>query len=187
MVDISMLLKIVLTFAKIDCLSFGGGYAAIPIVEQQIVEVNKWMTYAEFSDVVAIDELTPGPVAINCATFVGMKMAGLPGAIAATIGNVLPSFILALILIKLYNKYHGLKTINGALSGLKCMVVALICSTSIMILKNAIYIDESINYLSIVLFLISLFIFRKYKPEPIIVILGCGAISLLFSMFYPII
>lgn len=181
MVDFAMLGKIILTFAKIDMLSFGGGYVAIPIVEKQVVEINKWMTYAEFSDVLALDEITPGPIAINCATFVGMRMGGLPGAIAATLGNILPSFILSLILIKLYQKYHGLNLISGALSGLKCMVVALIASTSISLFKMAVITNNSINYLSIVLFAISLFILRKFKPEPVFVILGCGAISLLLS------
>ena len=181
MVDFAMLGKIILTFAKIDMLSFGGGYVAIPIVEKQVVEINKWMTYAEFSDVLALDEITPGPIAINCATFVGMRMGGLPGAIAATLGNILPSFILSLILIKLYQKYHGLSLISGALSGLKCMVVALIASTSISLFKMAVIANNSINYLSIVLFAISLFVLRKFKPEPVFVILGCGAISLLLS------
>lgn len=183
------LLDIVLTFAKIGLLSFGGGYAGIPIVENQIVNVKQWMSLAEFSDIVTIDELTPGPIAINAATFVGIKMAGIPGAIAATIGAILPSTIIALILVKLYYKYRSLKPINGALYGLKSMVVALIGSTTLTILINALFyyfpIDvHAIDYIAVILFSISLFILRKYKPNPILVMIGCGLIGLII---YPLI
>jgi len=180
--DFSMLLEIIITFMKIGVVSFGGGYAAIPIVEKQIVEVNGWMTYAEFADVIALDELTPGPIAINCATFVGTKMAGVPGAICATLGNILPSIIIALIFVRLYYKYHGLKVLDGALSGLKCMVVALIASTTIKISKSAFYPNATFDYLNMILFVPALYILRKYKPDPIWVILGCGAIYLVINL-----
>ena len=75
-----MLLKVMFSFIKVCMLSFGGGYSAIPLVANEIVDVQKWMTYAEYADLLALDELTPGPIMINCATFVGMKVAGLPGA-----------------------------------------------------------------------------------------------------------
>lgn len=182
------LLEIVLTFAKIGLLSFGGGYASIPLVEEQVVNIKGWMTYKEFADIITIDELTPGPVAINAATFVGTKMAGVPGAIAATLGAILPSCIIALILVKLYFKYRSLKAMNGALFGLKSMVVALIASTTLTILINTFVINYPINiyafdYISIGLFVIALFVLRKFKLNPIIVMLGCGLIGLLIFPF----
>ena len=177
-----LLLQIVLTFAKIGILSFGGGYAAIPLVQKQVVEVNQWMTNSEFMNVLAIDELTPGPIAINCATFVGTRMAGLPGAIAATIGCVLPSCIIALILVKIYLKYKNMSIMNGALSGLKCMVVALILTTTITLFSNAAITNGSIDSVAIGLFIVALFIFRKFKPEPILVILGCGLVGLIIGL-----
>lgn len=180
--DLKLLLDIVITFAKIDLLSFGGGYVAIPIVEKQIVEVNKWMTYAEFSDVLAIDELTPGPVAINCATFVGTRMAGTLGGIAATFGNVLPSVIIALLLVKIYFKYHGISWLDGILGGLRCMVLGLLASTAISLFINAVLPNMSFDIVAFILFLISLFILRKYKIDPIFVILGSGVVSLLISL-----
>ena len=139
------LIEIVLTFAKIGLLSFGGGYASIPFVEDAVVNTKGWMTYKEFADIVTIDELTPGPVAINAATFVGTKMAGIPGAIAATLGAILPSCIIALILVKIYFRYRSLKAVNGALFGLKSMVVALIASTTLTILINAFIIHYPID------------------------------------------
>lgn len=178
----ALLFQIVLTFAKIGILSFGGGYAAIPLVQEQVVEVNRWMTNEEFMNVLAIDELTPGPIAVNCATFVGTRMAGVPGAIAATLGCVLPSCIIAFILVKIYLKYKNMTIMNGALGGLKCMVVALILSTTITLMQSSLFANNVIDYFAIVIFLIALFVLRKYKPEPILVILACGALGLIYSL-----
>lgn len=178
----ALLFQIVLTFAKIGILSFGGGYAAIPLVQEQVVEVNRWMTNEEFMNVLAIDELTPGPIAVNCATFVGTRMAGIPGAIAATLGCVLPSCIIAFILVKIYLKYKNMTIMNGALGGLKCMVVALILSTTITLMQSSLFANNVIDYFAIVIFLIALFVLRKYKPEPILVILACGALGLIYSL-----
>lgn len=182
------LFEIVLTFAQIGVLSFGGGYASISLVEKQVVDIKHWMSYAEFADIVTIDELTPGPVAINAATFVGTKMAGIPGAICATLGAILPSFILSLILIKVYSKYRELKPINGALNGLKSMVVAMILSTTISICLNALFyyapIDLfAIDYVACILFIIALYILRKTKLNPLLVMLACGLIGLLVYPF----
>ena len=182
------LFEIVLTFAQIGILSFGGGYASIGLVEKQIVEVNKWMSYSEFADIMAIDELTPGPIAINAATFVGTKMAGVPGAIAATIGAILPSCIIALILAKVYLKYKSMKAVNGAISGLKSLVVAMILSTTVMMLMQSFFyyfpIDKNaIDYVAMILFLIALIVLRKTKINPLLIMLGCGLIGLLIYPF----
>ena len=183
-----LLLEIVLAFMEIGLLSFGGGYASIGLVERMVVETKKWMTYSEFADVITIDELTPGPIAINIATFVGTKMAGIPGAIAATFGNILPSFIIALILIKLYQKYRNLKAVDGALKGLKSMVVAMITSTTISLVMTALFhgLDMNINnfdYVALIMFSIAVFMLRKYKTSPIYIMIGCGLAGLLIYPF----
>ncbi|MBQ1447920.1 MAG: chromate transporter, partial [Erysipelotrichaceae bacterium] len=90
--------EIFFSFLKIGAFAFGGAYAVIPLVEEQTVTNMGWMTFKEFSDLVAIDELTPGPIIINSSTFIGMKLAGVPGAIAATLGCVIPGCIAALAL-----------------------------------------------------------------------------------------
>lgn len=182
------LFEIVLTFAQIGLLSFGGGYASISLVEKQVVDIKHWMSYAEFADIVTIDELTPGPVAINAATFVGTKMAGIPGAICATLGAILPSFIISLILIKVYSKYKQLKPVNGALLGLRSLVVAMVLSTTISICLNALFyylpIDiYAIDYIACILFIIALTVLRKTKINPLLVMLGCGLIGLLIYPF----
>jgi len=186
-----LLLQIVLTFAKIGVLSFGGGYASIGLIEREVVTNNGWMSYSEFADIIAIDELTPGPVAINAATFVGTKMAGIPGAIAATIGAVLPSCIIVLILVKLYYKYRNLIYVDGTLKGLRSMIVALIASTTITMIINSFFSSpvisfKTIDYVAASLFIVSFFILRKYKINPLLVMIGSGIIGLIIYSFISI-
>ncbi len=177
-----LLLDIVITFMKIGLLSFGGGYAAVAIVEQQVVEIKGWMNYEQFMDIVTIDELTPGPVTVNAATFVGTRLAGTLGAIAATIGAILPSCIIALVLVKVYYKYKDVTLISGVLNGLKSMVVALISVTTINIISNALLLDGSLDYYSLLLFAVSLVLIRKYKLNPLIVMIICGLVGTIVYM-----
>ncbi|HCS10223.1 MAG TPA: chromate transporter, partial [Clostridiales bacterium] len=98
-------LEIFLSFFQIGLFSFGGGYAALPLIEAQVLEIHNWLTVEEFADLLTISQMTPGPIAINASTFVGTKIAGLPGAVIATIGCVTPSCIIVLILSYYYFKY----------------------------------------------------------------------------------
>ena len=91
-------LRLFWAFFQIGLFSFGGGYAAVPLIQSQIVETNQWMEMSQFADLITIAEMTPGPIAVNSATFVGQQMAGLPGAVICTLGCILPSFIIVLIL-----------------------------------------------------------------------------------------
>ena len=179
--------KIFLSFLKIGVFAFGGAYAVIPLVEEQMVTNMKWMTFTEFSDLVAIDELTPGPIIINSATFIGMKLAGVPGAIAATAGCVVPGCIVALILIALYSKYKEIPVINETIRILKCMSVALIFSVLIKMFLSAVFPEglaayKDINILSLVMVIVSFYVLKKFKTNPLFVMLACGTISLLVSL-----
>ena len=120
------ILAIFLNFLKIGLFAFGGAYAVIPLIEEQMVTNTGWMTFEEFSDLVAIDELTPGPIIINSSTFIGMKLGGVPGALAATLACVIPGAIVALTLVYLYGQYKEIPVISEAIRVLKCMSVALI-------------------------------------------------------------
>ncbi len=173
-----MIFRIILSFMKIGILAFGGAYAAVPLIEKEIVELQKWMTYEEFADLLALDELTPGPILINSATFVGMKVNGVPGAIAATIGCILPSCIISLIMFLIYRKYKKLSYMESTLRTLKCMAIALISSTLIKIVSKNIFINNGTNYIGIVLMIVSFLILRKYKVNPLYIMLGCGLINL---------
>jgi len=117
-------------FAKIGLVCVGGGYASMPLIQAAVVDDYHWLTLSEFIDVFTISQMTPGPIGINAATFAGMKVAGLPGAISATLGFVTPSFILCLIVARLLARYGNIAAIQGVLNGLRPAVVALICAAS---------------------------------------------------------
>ena len=178
-----MLLEIFLVFMKIGAMSFGGAYASIPLVEKQIVEVCGWMSYSEFADLLAIDELTPGPILINCATYVGMRMASLPGAIAATAGCIAIPCLVSALLITIYHRYRDLNWLKLILQGLRCMTLAMIVSTFLKMADSILFIEKTQpDLLSIVLAVSSFAIIRRYRPDPVYVMLGCGVISLILSM-----
>ncbi|MBO4919729.1 MAG: chromate transporter [Erysipelotrichaceae bacterium] len=177
-----MILQIVLSFMKIGSMSFGGAYGAMAIIEKQIVEINGWMSIAEFRDLVAIDELTPGPILINSATYIGMKIAGIPGAVAASIGCIIPSFIISLILIWVYRKYRRVSYIDESILSIKCMATAMIFSTFLTILLSSMYHEGAVDFLLLVMALVSFFLLRKYRINPIYLMLGCGAVCLALSL-----
>lgn len=116
------------SFVQVGTFCVGGGYASMPLIQEQVIERHGWLTLQQFIDIFTISQMTPGPIGINAATFVGTKVAGIPGAIAATAGFVFPSIIIVLILAKLFFKYGDIGPIRGILNGLRPAVVALICS-----------------------------------------------------------
>lgn len=181
-----MLLDIFLSFIKIGSLAFGGAYAAIPLVEKEVVVVQQWMSYDEFSNLLAIDELTPGPIIVNAASFIGMRVAGIPGAIIATLGSIIPALIIALTLIIVYKRYSKLSWLKAILTSLKCMAFALILTTFIKITLNSLFginqIDFSnFNIFGLLMVCISFYLINKKKISPILVMLGCGLINVILS------
>ncbi len=131
------LLELFASFFQIGLFSIGGGYAAMPLIQAQTVELYRWLTLAEYADLVTIAEMTPGPIAINSATFVGMKVAGIPGVLVATLGNVLPSFVIMVILARLYEKYRKQTMLKDVLEGMRPVVVAAIGSAGLVLLSLA--------------------------------------------------
>lgn len=130
-------IKLFISFLQIGLFSIGGGYAALPLIKEQIVDINGWLTLQEFTDLVTIAEMTPGPIAINSASFVGNQIAGILGSIVSTIGCVTPSFIIVLILAWFYFRYKKLNIVQGILQGIRPTVVALIGSAGMSILSLA--------------------------------------------------
>lgn len=177
-----LLLDIVWTFIKIQLLSFGGGHASIPVVQTEIVEIKHWMTMQEFSNLLAMDELTPGPLAINCATFVGKHLAGIPGAIAATVGCVIPSCVIALLFVKAYKKYFQNYLFLNTIKGLRCMVIALLATTTITLFIGTVWTEQVFQIKYFVIFVLALFSFFKFKPNPLLVILGSGVLGLIINL-----
>ena len=181
-------LELLWSFFQIGLFSIGGGYAAMPLIEHQVVDLHGWLTLTQFADIVTISQMTPGPIAINSATFVGTRVAGLPGAIVATVGCVLPSCIIVLFLAFLYERYRGLGVVQGILAGLSPAVVALIASAGLSLLSLALCGEgsvsvENIQWLSVAIFAVGFVILRKWKPDPILVMVASGAAGLvLYSL-----
>ncbi|MEG6612074.1 chromate transporter [Pseudoclostridium thermosuccinogenes] len=178
------LIKLFWSFFQIGLFSIGGGMAAMPLIQNQVVNLHQWLTLTEFTDLITIAEMTPGPIAINSATFVGIRIAGIPGAIIATIGCILPSCAIVSLLAWLYFKYKELTLVQGILSGLRPTIVALIASAGLSIFILAVWGEggfsmnpQAINLVSVLLFSSALFILRKWKPNPIFVMLGSGIIG----------
>ena len=131
-----VLLDLLLTFAKIGMFTFGGGYAMIPLIENTCVEKKKWITHDEMMTVAVIAESTPGPIAINCSTFVGYKKGKLPGAIVSTIGMVLPSFIIIYLISRFLNQFLEITWVVNAFKGIKIAVGILIVDAAIKMIKK---------------------------------------------------
>ncbi len=131
-----ILLELFFTFAKIGLFTFGGGYAMISIIENQCVERKKWISSGEMMNMTVIAESTPGPIAINCSTFAGYKRAGIPGAFAATLGMVMPSFIVIYFISMYLDNFLELTIIANAFKGIKIGVGFLILNAGITMLKK---------------------------------------------------
>lgn len=129
-------MKLFLTFLKIGAFTFGGGYAMIPLIQREIVENEKWLTEKDISDVIAIAETTPGPIAINAATFVGYKTNGVKGALAATVGVVLPSFFIILLVASVFRKYMQYEVVANAFWGIRIAVIVLMSKAFITMFKQ---------------------------------------------------
>lgn len=183
-------LELFLGFFQIGLFSIGGGYASLPLIQSQVVEKHGWLTLTQFTDIITISQMTPGPIAINASTFVGVQVGGIPGALIATFGCVLPSFIIVLTLGFFYYKYRDLKAVNGVLQGMKPAVVAMIASAGLSITILALFgantilsSFKDINFIAVGIFSLGLFILRKFKLNPIYVILGSGIVGIIVYQF----
>ena len=186
-------LELFLSFLQIGLFSFGGGYAAMPLIQEQVVNGHHWLSMTEFTDLITISQMTPGPIAINSATFVGTRIAGIPGALAATAGCVLPSCILVTLLAKIYLKYRNLSLLQGVLKSLRPAVIAMIAAAGASILVNAFW-GESIASLTarqllpnisiqaVGIFTGSLILLARFKMNPIHVMLLSGVTEVVLQV-----
>ena len=182
-------LQLLWSFFQVGLFSIGGGYAAVPLIKEQVVEHYGWMTMAQFTDIITISEMTPGPVAINSATFVGMRIAGIAGAVIATLGCILPSCVIVLILAYFYFRYQNVSIVQGILGGLRPAVVALIASAGLSILLLAFFGGAEVSFgnipldrldwLAIALFAAALILLRKTKLNPLFIMAGAGILGMI--------
>ena len=183
-------LKLFWSFFQIGLFSFGGGYAALPLIQDQVVTGHHWLTMKEFADVITISQMTPGPIAINSASFVGVKVGGVLGAMVATLGCVLPSLIIVLCLAYFYYRYRNLSTVQGVLNGLRPAVVAMIAAAGFALVELAIWTTgkfsfniSTIDVAAVILFIVGLVILRKWKVNPILIMVGAGIIGGIYYYF----
>ena len=136
MSNVKKALKLFTTFFKIGAFTFGGGYAMIPLIQHEVSEKNNWITDDDILEIVAIAESTPGPIAINSATFVGYRVCGVLGSVAATLGVVLPSFAIILAISFVLNKFQSMKAVKYAFMGIRAGVLALVLKALVSMFKK---------------------------------------------------
>lgn len=179
--------KLFITFLKIGLLSIGGGYAIIPLIQEQIVEKNNWISGKMFTDIITISQMTPGPLAVNTSTFVGLQVGGVTGALAATLGCILCGIAISLTLYSFFQTHQKSTYVMEVLNGLKSASLGLIISAASTIILLALYgssnseIDFlSLNWIALFIFLSALFILRKWKLNPVVVIFTSGIAGFVF-------
>lgn len=171
-----MILDLLISFMKIGLCSFGGGYAALPLILDQVVNKHNWLTLSEFGDVVTISQMTPGPIVINAATFVGQQLAGWKGAMVASLGSILPSLVIVSCLTHLYFKYKNLQWMQKTLSFLQPVIIGLIAVSAVSMLEGI-----SVSIMVVILFGACLYLLQKKRISPIYMMLSCGLVYVLLS------
>lgn len=169
------------TFFKIGLLSIGGGYAIIPLIQEQVVARAGWVSEKVFTDIITISQMTPGPLAVNTSTFVGLQIAGIPGAVAATVGCVLCGVVFSLVLYCFFRRHRRSVYVFEVLGGLKAASLGLIVSAAATILLLAFFgtsapgAGDRPDWAALAVFALSLFALRKWKVNPILLMALTGA------------
>ena len=183
-------LELFRTFFLIGLFSFGGGYAAMELIRSRVVTQQNWMTNAEFTDIISIAEMTPGPLGVNIASFVGTRTAGVPGTLTATIAYALPAMVIVMILANVYDRYRSLHGVQGVLKGLRPAVAAMVLSAALKLTGNAWWggLDKfglsNTNWIAVPVTLVMLFLLSKKKLGPVQAILTSGVVgAVLYAIF----
>ncbi len=179
--------QLFVSFLQVGLFSVGGGYAAMPLIQNQVVELHPWLTLQEFTDLITIAEMTPGPIAINSATFVGIRIAGIPGALVATLGCIAPALVLVSLLAFVYNRYRDLSLLQSVLACLRPVVVALILGAGLSILAMVLFNGASpdlnaVDWIGAGSFVTAFILLRKFKWNPILTMCLCGAAGLVLNL-----
>ena len=157
------------TFCKIGALTFGGGYAMLPLIQREIVENNIWSTEKEILDYYAVGQCTPGVIAVNTATFIGYKLRGIIGGIVATLGVIFPSIVIILIIAAFLQNFADLAIVQSAFAGIRVAVVALIITTVVKLIKSSIK-----DYLGVIIAIIAFVISAFIGLSPVYVVIAAA-------------
>lgn len=178
-------LELFYVFFKIGLFGFGGGYAMLSLIQGEIVTRHNWLTAQEFTDIIAISQMTPGPIGINSATYVGYASTGsVWGSIIATFAVVLPSFIIMLLISRFFIKYQKHPVVESVFQGLRPAIVGLLAAAALVLMNKDNFGSPSEDtytfIVSVALFLIAFIGTRKFKINPILMIVACGIAGLIF-------
>ena len=171
-------LELLWSFFQIGLFSIGGGYAAMPLIQHQVVDLHGWLNMTQFADIVTISQMTPGPIAINSATFVGYRTCGFLGSLCATIGVVLPSFVVILAISFVLREFESLKAVQYAFARIRAGVLALILKA-----LWAMYRESAKNALSYILMAAAFVLVAFLGVDVLPVIIGCAAAGLCFTLY----
>ena len=188
----TVIFELLLEFLQIGLFSIGGGYAVIPLIKEHAVDLKGWLSIQEFTDIITISQMTPGPLAVNTSTFVGLQTGGLAGAAAATLGCVFSGFVISLILCRCFERYRQSSYGQQILKGLKAAFIGLILSAAMTIFviafaSNGSELAEStdpikklaetaanLNWTAVAVFAAALILIRKVRLNPVLVLALCG-------------
>lgn len=180
-------LQLFYTFFKIGLFGFGGGYAMLSMIQGEVVTRHDWLSSSEFTDIVAISQMTPGPIGINSATYVGYTAVvnagyshgiGILGSIVATVSVVLPSFILMILISRFFMKYQKHRVVTSVFEGLRPGVVGLLAAAALVLMNKENFGDNTYDITTSILIFISVFVAtHKYKINPILLIILCGVVG----------
>lgn len=177
------LLKLLIVFFQIGLFSIGGGYAIIPFIQELVVEKYVWVTQEVFTDIITISQMTPGPLAVNASTFVGLQIAGIPGAIIATFGCVISGVCISIILYRFIQQNNKSIYVIEALNGLRSASIGLIISAAATILlltflgTPKLIMVANVNWIAVAVFAGSLFVVRKWRINPILLMVLTGIVG----------
>ena len=173
--------QLFLSFLQIGLFSFGGGYAAMPLIQEQIVNIHGWLDMDQFTDLITISQMTPGPLAVNTSTFTGIRILGLFGAVLTTFGCVISGFVICLCLYRFFSKYRNAGPVFTVLKGLRAASIGLIAASAGTILTMALAgttvlgsVTLRVHGIAAALFAVSLFLLRKFRWNPILVMAVSG-------------
>ena len=182
-----ILLELFASFVLIGVMTYGGGYSVLPLVDDLIVQRHGWLSAAEVADIVSISEMSPGPFSLNCSSFVGMKVAGIPGAVLATTGFLLPPLVIALILAVLYKRYRSLPAVRTIFSVLNACIIAVLLGSVVNLFAASIFggslFGGSVDVLALVIFLACFLGLFRYKLNPIALLAVSAVVG---AVLYPI-
>lgn len=168
-----IILRLFVAFFVVGLVSFGGGYATIPVIQREVVSLHHWLSAREFVEVVAVSQMTPGPVALNMATFTGYRVAGVWGGVVATLGVVLPSMVLSGAVFLLVRRFQGNRFLQGFFSGVRPVVLVLLLAAAFYTARGA-----ELDLRGWLLAGVALLLSWRFRPDPVLILLGAAALGL---------